>query len=176
MRGKLVYSWLTCQNTVNKLNLEADVSFWEVQTVTRHSKCFLRRSFRYCSQWDLSSKSTISQNPLVVFTWRYSTNKNRSSQTQSHLNINPAGFVMPEVKQKKAIQGQNSHTRVLVRDRLSGDSIECFFDISHHLLTQASTRVCVCVCVWLCVFKPQAVCSDDDTARELKLPSCWAEM
>lgn len=30
--------------------------------------------------------------------------------------------------------------------------------------------------VWLCAFKPQAVCSDDDTARELKLPPCCAEL
>lgn len=40
---------------------------------------------------------------------------------------NPAGFVMPEDKENKAIQGKNIHMSVLVTDRPSRDRIECFF-------------------------------------------------
>lgn len=100
------------------------------------------------------------------------------SQAQD-LSVKPARSVMPADKEKEAIQGQNNHMSVLVRDSLSEDRIECFFwHQSHHLLTRASTSLCVCLCarVWLCVFKPQAVCSDDDTACELKLPPCCAEL
>lgn len=46
---------------------------------------------------------------------------------EKYLNIKPAGSLMPADKENEAIQGQNNHMSVLVRDSLSEDRTECFF-------------------------------------------------
>lgn len=48
-------------------------------------------------------------------------------QTVTELNIKPAGTVMPGDEENEAIQGQNNHMSVLLRDSLSEDRVECFF-------------------------------------------------